>query len=290
MKKFSALVIGLSFVIIGILYITDWTYSYIYANGSPRNKLQYVIQTKGQHYNVAFFGSSRVANHIDTEFFQTLSKKRAINLGVEGAGLNDNLLLLKLFIEENTVDEIYLQIDSNFENISPSNISISEAMPFIDNPIVAEHCKRYLDNYNRLKYIPFYRYAVNDPKIGFREVFMTSIHKKPKTDPSIGFTPRKGTGVMHVFNLPKTISNQNCILNEIVTICKQNNIALYLYTAPFCNKLKSNGYLKKMKIKIPELIVIPYNFKDEYFVNCSHLNEKGAKLFTELLFKEMNKD
>lgn len=40
-------------------------------------------------------------------------------------------------------------------------------------------------------YIPFYRYMMAAPKIEVREFFFALMNKKPKTDHSEGFTPKK---------------------------------------------------------------------------------------------------
>ena len=167
----------------------------IYRDCHPRNKLQYILKLKHQQFDVVFLGSSRVANHIDTKLFSEISNKKSINLGVEGAGINDNLLQLQLLLAQNKVKVLYLQIDTNLETTLPSNISTAEAMPFIANPSIEKHTKIYSDAFIALYYIPFYRYAINDAKIGFRELFFSLLNKKPATDPSIGFTPKVGNSI-----------------------------------------------------------------------------------------------
>ena len=286
MLKFIKYSISIFVLTIALMYICDFLYTQAYLKSNPRNKLQYILKTKRQNFDIAFLGSSRVANHVNTKIFDSLSTKKTINLGVEGAGLNDNLLQLKLLIANNTISNIFLQIDFNFESIQPSNISTSEAMPFINNSIIKEHLKKEFKNFKKLNYIPFYRYAINDPKIGFRELIFSVLNKKPRTNPSIGFTPKFGNRISLTKGdkLPEVIKENNIILEEIINICEKNKIQLTLFVSPFCSKTKNLNYIEKLSLKIPNLINLSKNYNDSLFYNCGHLNNKGAKIFTTNLF------
>lgn len=288
MKQFLKYIISISVLTLALLYLCDFIYTQVYINSNPRNKLQYILNTKKENFDIVFMGSSRVANHIDTKLFDSLSNKKTINLGVEGAGLNDNLLQLKLLIANNNVSNVFLQIDSNFENDKPSNLAISEAMPFLNyNKIINTHIKKYFNNFEKLESIPFYRYVINDPKIGFREMFFSVVNKKPKTNPNVGFTPKLGNNLPLIeSSLPKTIRLQNIILDEIIDICRINKIQLFLFISPYCSKTKKMGYLEKLISKVPNLIDLSEGYEDELFYNCGHLNNKGAKIFTANLYRE----
>lgn len=286
MKQFLKYIISISILTVALLYLCDFIYTQVYINSNPRNKLKYILNTKNKSFDIVFMGSSRVANHIDTKLFDSLSNKKTVNLGVEGAGLNDNLLQLKLLIANNNILNVFLQIDSNFEYDKPSNIAISEAMPFLNyNNIINTHIKKYFNNFEKLEYIPFYRYAVNDPKIGFREMFFSVVNKKPRTNPSIGFTPKFGNKLPLIeSNLPKTIKLKNIILDEITDICRKNKIQLTLYISPYCSKTKNLKYIEKLITKVPNLIDLSKGYDDKLFYNCGHLNNQGAKIFTADLY------
>ncbi len=285
MKKFIKYLISLFTLTIGLLYSCDFIYTKIYANSNPRNKLQYILNTKNKNFDIVFIGSSRVANHINSKLFDSLSNKKTINLGVEGAGLNDNLLQLKLLIANNNISTVFLQIDSNFEDGNPSNIAISEAIPFLKkNKIINNHIRKYFNDYEKLENIPFYRYAINDPKIGFREVFFTFINKRPRINPSIGFSPKFGSKLPLTGSLPKTTRSKNIILDQIIDLCLKNKIQLTLYISPYCNKIRNTHYLENLMTKVPNLIDLSKGYDDELFFNCSHLNKKGANIFTENLY------
>lgn len=285
MKPFAKHIAILLLITIGLLYLLDTFYTSTYERSSPRNKFQYLLSVEDESFDIVFLGSSRVANHIDTKLFNQLSKKRTINLGTEGAQLNDNLLQLKLMLEKNAVSTVFLQVDENFERETPSIISMSQAMPFIGNKTVQNHLEKYLKNYNQLSKVPFYRYAVNDPKIGFRELTLNLIGKKPKVDPANGFIPKYGNKSLKGGALPKEISDRNKVLDEIKEFCQKKNVRLVLFVAPYCGQTKNLDYITKLKEKIPGLLDFSEGYSDDLFVNCGHLNNKGAKSFTTQLYQ-----
>ena len=287
MRRFLKYIISISILTIALIYTCDFIYTQIYLKTNPRNKLQYILKTENKHFDIVFIGSSRVANHIDTKLFDSLSKKKTINFGVEGTGLNDNLLQLKLLIANNSISNVFLQIDSNFEYDDLSIVSISETMPFIKNKIINNHLRKYFYDFNKLEYIPFYRYAINDPNIGFREAFFSIINKKPRTNPSIGFKAKFGGNQQLIGGaLPNSIGQNNRILDEIIYICSENRIQLSLFVSPYCSKTKNLDYIDKLKKKVPDLIDLSKGYNDNLFFNCNHLNNKGANIFTTNLYNE----
>lgn len=287
MKKFGLHIVFLLGLVVLLFTICDSVYTSVYRNCQPRNKLEYILQLKNNHFDVVFLGSSRVANHIDSQLFSKLSGKKSINLGVEGAGLNDNLLQLQLLLEHNTVSQVYLQVDTNLESTAASNIATAEAMPFIQNEIVRRHTEKYNSNYQALYHIPFYRYAVNDSKIGFRELFFSMVNKKPGTDPSIGFIPKSGNSIS---DDPRTtldskgLVNINSILSQIRVLCRKHHTELVLFITPYCSKIDAKSYVKKIQTMEPELIDLTEGYADSLFYNCGHLNDKGARILTQHLF------
>jgi len=285
MKKFISYIISITAILVLMMFILDIIYTQIYSRSNPRNTFQYILKTKDIKYDIVFLGSSRVASHLDIKLFESLSNKNAMNFGVNGISLNDNLLQLKLLIDNNiSISEIFLQIDAEFNYEDASIVMTTEAMPFLKNKIVKFHFKKYNEDFNYLYYLPFYRYLIYDPKIGFREAFFSFFNKNPKIDPKIGFVPKYGSDLSIPRVLPLTVSERNIILEEIIRICKKNDIELTLYLSPFCSKVENKEYLESLKNKIPSLLDLSEGYDDELFYNCGHLNLQGAQLFTENLY------
>ena len=98
-----------------LLCLFDWAYTEVYVRSIPRNKTKYVLGLKDQKIDYVFLGSSRVENHIDTQLIKTLTSKKVLNLGIQGAKLDDNYLLLQLLIHNNVkIGKLFLQVDYIF--------------------------------------------------------------------------------------------------------------------------------------------------------------------------------
>lgn len=266
------------------MVLFDMMYTYVYTNAAPRNKYQYILQQKPQTIDLVFLGSSRTANHIVTKEVRILTGKSAINLGMEGALLEDNLLEFKLLLDRKIkMKTLFLQVDYMYEPQDVSNVANVAAFPFICNPIIKEYLKNQLSHADALEYIPFYRYLTADHAIGFREFMLSAANKKGKVDMADGFSPKKGSRELIPSVLPAKISNGNAALDSFALLCRNNDIQLFLFCAPFCSQTGNIEYIDKLKTKLPQLHDYSRTFDDEHFYNCAHLNDEGAKLFTRLL-------
>ena len=66
---------------------------------------------------------------------------------------------------------------------------------------------------------------------------------------------------------------------------------IVFFCAPFCGHTKNLDYIKKLKMKIPELYDFSNSIKEEsHFVNCFHLNATGAARFTEIFTQTVLKN
>jgi hypothetical protein len=261
-------------------------YTYVYSNSKPRNKTQFVLQLKNKKIDYVFLGSSRVQNHINTQLVQNLTSKKAMNLGINGAKLDHIYLMLKLLVSNNvSFEKVFIQVDYIYNFDSDSKIVSPESLPFIrSNSVVNTHLKNDNPDFLKSNVIPFYRYAVNDYKIGFREFFFNVINKKSNQNFNDGFEPKNGKFKDINYKLPDTIAKKNKVLDDITQFCKTNKINLVYFCSPFCTQVSSSNFVSKLKVKIPNL----YDFSnvisnDSLFVDCGHLNEKGADLFTRKL-------
>lgn len=290
MIKFIKFILAIALLIISMMFLAAVTYDYVYINNStPRNKTQHVIQLENQNFDYVFLGSSRVENHINNNLIKQKLNKDVINLGISGANLSDNLLLLKVFIQNNKCKELWLQLDYMFNTDNMSDIVGTDILPYIySNNIVSNHIKTYNDDYLYLKYIPFYKYMSSDYKIGFREFYFNLISKKVKYNLKDGFIPKEGNYVNNNFKLPTHINDQNNSLNEIITICAKEKIKLVLFTAPFSKNTENISYIDSLKSKFPNLKDYSRLFDDnKYFKDKGHLNFEGANLFTETIIQDL---
>jgi len=284
MKKFARYILGFVLIIVASLYLVDFIYTEIYKRGIPRNKARYTLLLKDQTFDYVFMGSSRVENSIVTSEIEEITKKRAINLGTQGADFDDVYLFLKLLLaNNNTLKNVCIQMDGSYINSIDSQILKSQLIPYItSNSILEDH------DFNKLKYIPFYKYAKNDYSVGFREVLMTVIKKKSKFDFADGFVPLQGfmsRSDKSIF--PDTIKENNQSVDKIIKLCNERHIKLLFFCAPYCSNLEDKKFTKLLEQRVPNFKDYSTLFKnDSLFRDCSHLNEIGAKKFTAIYAKE----
>jgi hypothetical protein len=295
MRRFLKVSIVFLVGVIMALFLLDNLYTYVYHNSFPRNKTQYILSLEeGEKVDYVFLGSSRVENSIISSEIERLSGKRTLNLGTQGARLDDMNIFLRLLIEKKIkVKRLFIQVDYIYNFESSSDIVRSQALPYIrSNSVIKDYLKRVDSGYIKNYYVPFYRYAINDYRLGFREFFASLISKKTKIDFKNGFVPL--FGVMNKSDvggveLPKSILKSNKSVTEIDSICKVNKIDVTYFCSPFCSNLKTNDYINKLRSKLS-------NFEDfssvitndSLFENCGHLNKEGAEVFSNIIFNSLD--
>ncbi|MDO6758762.1 hypothetical protein Q4566_01005 [Tamlana sp. 2_MG-2023] len=294
MTKFLKYCLFILISIILLLCLLDLLYTEVYKNAFPRNKTQYILSLdENEKLDYVFLGSSRVENFVISSEIENQTGRRTLNLGTQGAKLDDMTIFLRLLVENKVkIERLFVQVDYIYNFESNSDIVRSQSLPYIrNNSVIKDYLKRVDADFHKNYYIPFYRYVTNDYRIGFREVIASAIDKKSNINFEDGFVPLNGimrrNGV--VGGLPKTIAESNKNIIEIDAICKANNIEVTYFCAPFCSGYKTSSYILKLKRKLPNFVdfskAIP---EHSLFQNCSHLNEEGALVFTNLLIKRLN--
>ena len=286
MKPFLKYLSILLFITLILMVVMDFLYTYVYETSIPRNKTQYVLHLKNQKIDYVFLGSSRVQNNIVTKLVKEKTGSKTINLGIQGGRLDDVNLLLKVLVQNNNrLGKVFIQVDYLYNFEVPSTIVGCESLPYIrTNKIVRDHVREnnldFIPNY----FIPFYRYNVNDFKIGFREFFSSLINKKSKLDLSDGVEPQNGEFKGDNYSLPDKIAKKNHDFSKIDEFCKENKIEVVYFCAPFCSRASNLQYIEKLKTKVPNLVDFSRVIKsDVYFKDCAHLNGAGAEKFTNIL-------
>ena len=131
MRKFLINSIVFLVGIIIALFLLDNLYTYVYNNSFPRNKTQYILSLKeGEKLDYIFLGSSRVENSIISSEIERLTGKRTINLGTQGARLDDMNIFLRLLIEKKVkIKRLFIQVDYIYNYESSSDIVRSQVLP-----------------------------------------------------------------------------------------------------------------------------------------------------------------
>ena len=294
MKKFSIRIIGILLTILIVAIVFDFTYTAIYENSKPRTKFQYLRSLKNTKINYIFLGSSRVENGIVPSIIEGKTKKSCVNLGFQASKMGDIYSVLKLLKEYNiSSDSIFIQVDYIFNVGGHSNNLPYEMSPFIrDNSATKEYLLDYVGENKSNYYVPFFRYCTQDAKIGFREVIANVFDKKTNVAQNKGYNPLQGIENQKANQraLPNTIAKKNIYFDKIKEYSKKNDVNVVFFCAPFCKYTKQLDYISKLKTKIPELYDFSNSINDDkMFVNCYHLNEVGARKFTEIFTEKILK-
>jgi len=291
MRKFIKYIVGGVLAILIVMSLLDVVYTKIYETAYPRTKFQYLRSLKNQKVDYIFIGSSRVENGIVPSIIQEKTGKMTVNFGFQAAKLGDIYTLLQLVKAYNIqTDKILIQVDYiyNIER-GHSNIFEYEMMPFVrENAVTKQYSDEYSVNPVANYYLPFYRYCNNDLKLGFREVFANLVHKKTNIIPNSGYGAKYGNESKMEGALPHFIVDKNSMMNEMQSFVKQNKMEVLFYCAPFCKNNRNKEFTTKLKAKIPGFQDFSGVLDDDaMFLNCNHLNDAGARRFTEILVERL---
>jgi hypothetical protein len=291
MKKFCTYIVGGIVLMLILMTVLDFVYTTIYETSYPRTKFQYLRSLKDKKVNYIFIGSSRVENGIIPAIIEKKTGKTAVNFGFQAARLSDIYTLLQLVKEYNIhYDTLFIQVDYiyNFKE-GHSNIFEYEMVPFIrENAVTKAYSDHYAENPIAAYYIPFYRYCSNDLKIGFREIFGNIVRKKTNVIVQKGYVPRFGNSAELTGGWPAVFLNTNATLDSIQSFIKENKIKAVFYCAPVSRTTKNHDFIVKLQHKIPGYKDFSRTLTDDtLFIDNKHLNDDGAKRFTEIFTAEM---
>jgi hypothetical protein len=276
-------------IIIALLFGFDALYTKAFKQGVPRSKLQHILKQKNATYDYLFLGSSRTEFHIDCTLIELLTGKSCINYGIAGTTFKDSYSILRL-LEARGVKfkNVFVQVDYMYNHTDYSSNFRARLLAHEKEPIVKEVLEEYDVSFAD-KYIPFYRYLVNDHVIGFREVFNLLRGQRAVLDFENGYKPLTGKGVVKAESLPTAIIETNPSIEAMELIFKEKEMNFYFFVAPICSSVVHNGYINKLKTKISNL----HNYRSVYdgrqalFFDCGHLNARGAQEFTRLLTNDL---
>lgn len=292
MKKFLIYSGKILVLIVLIATLLDGVYTYVFLQSKKRGKVEFVVNSKPQNFDVLILGSSRANNHFVSQLFEDKGFK-AFNYGMSGGHLFEASLMLKLMIEKKyKIKNVILEADLNLSNDKESEGVSAKFLPYIHNSDIIKAHFASQDNFNELFYIPFYRYIQFDSKIGFREIYKIVKDEKTNALDNLGYYPlvkhKNGNMKNNIVNLNPLSHNK--YYEEIKNVCKSNNINFIAIMTPMCENVKGMNYFEKVKKAYPEI----HNYEnivveDKYFSSCGHMTDAGARFFTSRILKDFFK-
>ena len=291
MKQFLIFIGKILLVLLLSAFVLDFIYTTVFAQSETRNKVENVINSKPQKYDVIILGTSRANNHFVSEMFEKEGLK-TFNYGMSGSHLFETSLLLKLMVERGwKIKNVIVETDLNLSNEKRDDGTFGRFMPFMhQSKTITEHFATETD-FTELYYVPFYRYIQFDEKIGFRAWYKTLIDEPTNSLANKGYYPLGFNPKANMKNnIESLVPLRNRYFEEIKQICKDNHINLIAVTTPMCSNVKGMDYFKKVKGLYPEIKEYENVVEgDEYFSSCGHLNDKGARLYTAKIIEDLFK-
>lgn len=289
MKKFLIYKAKILLLTLLAAVLLDGLYTKLFTSSHNRGKIEQVFNSKAQKFDVVILGSSRANNHFVAQMFEEKGLK-TFNYGMSGGHLFEASLMLKLMLERKyEIKNVILEADLNLSNEHQAEGISAKFLPYIHNSkIIKDHFSAEKD-FNELYYIPFYRYIKYDSRIGFREVFFTSIKKKTNALDNLGYYPlqkhKNGNMKNNIINLNPLSHNK--YYEEIKNLCKTNQINFIAVMTPICENTAGMNYFEKVKKAYPEI----HNYEnvvieDKYFASCGHMNDAGSKIFTARILND----
>lgn len=246
-------------------------------------------------------GSSRALVHVDPKVFDSITGIRSYNSGVNAATIKTcfNLIMVALN-KQPMLKHVLLNIDYTMFDMSQDPYKDVYYYPF-DREIPALmlsstgsnhiiHSMRFLDislhdDYTKSAAL---QGLLQPSKLGS----ITNRGFYPSTETFI--MPDEKNLLKHEQVFP---SEGRQVLANIINECKKRNVDLFLFISPYykpyhpslyiSNYNEITGEIKKIALEngipLSDFTDIPIASDSSYFANTTHLNFKGAEIFSQLL-------
>ena len=268
-------------ILIALSFFFDALYTNLYNRHVPREKAAWLrTKTKTDKIDYVLIGSSRCLNDLDPRIIEARTGKVGMNLGNRSSGPFENKLMVLQAIKSTNARQIFIQEDYMYNVFTPDNIAETKWLPYLKEEDIYAEFKPFGSRYFYMRHVPFLRYQLNDPVVGFRNVAFMSLGMKAPFSESMGFVPHHGTLGFEDVYLDTIQDIQNPIYEDIIKLCAAENIELIFFTAPFYNSKTDFAVLAKY---LPNYTDFSNSISNRnLFADVKHLNDDGAIAFTNL--------
>lgn len=276
MRRFLKQILTIIGVIILIVYALEYYFTYTYYTAKyPRLKTALVKQIKvSDSLDYALIGSSRCIGHVYTDVIEKETGLKGINLGYSSCKPFGVKLMVKELAKNTKIKRIFIQVDYSFNEETPNDIAKINWYPFIKEKHIYEELHKYNKNTYYLKTIPLYRFLKYESMLGLRFTLL-SIFKKANNNHQ-----NRNRKAIYFDMLKVQLEDiPNSHMDEIINICKSENIRLSFFTTPIYSDINNGAILKK---HLPNYYDFSKTISNKnLFLDELHLNHEGATLFTK---------
>lgn len=273
-------------------------------------KTRWALELKDRHVDYVFLGSSRMANMIASNDFDSTLHTASVNLATPGSSYGESYVLLQQYLAHgNTAKTLVLSLDlfksrhRDFkgEASTPLIFKHFDFFPYEEAPEIKTVYNSYTSPWHMSvwKYLPFSRCAEFNTYFKVDSMLQFIIDGKPQ---QATFNTRTGEQLIYNFkfkgektSVPGVIQlgpRSEEYLLKILTLAKQHNITIILVTAPYYkmkpfDRKNHNMYVDFLEDKF-NARYIDFTASKEWrkyqnFSDPIHTNAYGSKLYTKML-------
>ena len=255
------------------------------------------ISQRGGNYDYAVLGSSRAFGAFDMPLLDSLTGWKGINLGANGSGFKDNYLVWSLFLKNNQVNRLFLQVDMgslNSKTTFSNDFHAFTFFPFWEEKEVREVLQEEIPvmAHPLTELAPQWRYFYFNKYFSPKEVIRRFLEGGETSDIFLktrgGIQETKNTPSATKITpipLPQTPDEEDWrYLLKVKALAEQAGIAVIFFSAPkYQDEQREVGELLS---QFPNWYISPEGFdqsKLSYFQDQGHLTNLGRGYFTKIL-------
>ena len=274
--------------------VFDWA-----ARRNPIVKANWIFAMDHRDFDFIVVGSSRAYHTVDIPTVDHATKLEGINLGLNGAAFPELALVLERFLEHNTTREIALEVDpfGLDRNYLHDQLHVWLYVPYIDEPIVANALEdEFPARAVAWRYVPLYKYADWNERIGLRSVLEVISHPAPEFDAfgtRLSSPHMTDSAVRAVRDTVFRIDRDRVLgLEQVLDIAQLRHVRVTLFVAPEFGPAMRRARGRDQAIALYRAIALRrhlsfFTFDDPAIENdpanfgdAEHLNATGAKKFS----------
>lgn len=310
MKRLLLYIVIVSVLSGAVSFLFYWKLNEVSPMRKKLKALDYSMKSH-EFNNIIFIGGSRVVTHINPRIIDSITDLKSQNISIQDIGIVEyNMLLNKYLQVHPKPDFVFMNLDVNMFFTSGPLFNINDFIPYLTDTLIYKKLSPYKLAYRSkpVQYFYFLEkvFATTDyaksKLFDFKNQFLLNIDTakvysnfEPRiADWSVGAdlelnTSTKATWQQEGFDL----------LKQVIDRCKKDSVQLVFIYSPFYYKGQTYienfdeifNHIKKIadenNIPFWNYSTIDFCKSKEYFYNYSHMNYKGAKVFSNLLASDI---
>jgi hypothetical protein len=280
MKQFFKFVLKLIVLTISLSTIVYIGLIFFFHEYHKRGK----TDKRGLKVDVVFFGSSRCFNTIIPSRFDSIVGLKSYNMGVVAVQPREIYAMVNLYILNNYVPKYaFIQVDLKHDLVKVSELSKQHFLKYYFSQEIPAN---YYDDYTAHQmWIPLLPNALNR-EFGWREIIKSIFRNLPISEEMGGYFPISGVlqfdKEVEFIEVPDSFGmSPNTWIQQSIELLEKKGVKVILFTAPYYT-LQPTDKLERLGLyELPYINCSKCISNSEMFSDVSHINHKGALVFTD---------